>query len=135
MTPSLLVTDTHPLIWYSIQQSNKLPRKVQEVFDDAVEGRIAIYIPWVVLWELSMAVKAGKVRLKLPLEEYVRQKFFAKAISILEMDTKDVLLSHNLDFGRDSFDNMIVAAALRVKCPLITGDAVIHSRRPCEIFW
>lgn len=135
MTSTLLVTDTHPLIWYLNDQMNRLPRKVLKAFDDAVEGRVAILVPLVVLWELSMAIKSGKVRLSASLEEYVKEKFFATAISLLPIETEDVLRSHTLNFSADPFDKLIVAMALRVECPLITGDSIIHAQSPCEIFW
>jgi PIN domain nuclease of toxin-antitoxin system len=135
MTPPLLVTDTHPLVWYITAQFNKLPNKVRKVFDDAVEGKCAIFIPAVVLWELSLLIKAGTVRPSVTIEEYVQEHFFAKAISVLDLETEDILLSHGLGFSRDPFDVLIVAMTLRVECPLITGDGIIHEQKPCDLFW
>ena len=135
MTSSLLVTDTHPLVWYITAQFNKLPDKVRKVFDDAVEGRCAIFIPAVVLWELSLLIKAGTVRPSVTLEEYVQEHFFAKAISILDIETEDILRCQSLGFSRDPFAVLIVAMTLRVDCPLITADRVIHEQEPCDLFW
>jgi PIN domain nuclease of toxin-antitoxin system len=133
--PSLSVTDTHPLVWYITAQFNKLPRKVKQVFDDAVEGKCAIFIPAVVLWELSLLIKSGTVRPSVSLEEYVEEHFFAKAISVLDIETEDIIRSHGLGFSRDPFDVLIVAMALRVDSPLITADAIIHDKKPCELIW
>jgi len=116
-------------------QSHKLPKKVLKAFDNAVAGRIAILIPQIVLWEISLAAKAGKILLTISLEEYVRKNFFAQAISILTLETEDVLRSHNLGFTNDPFDTLIVSIALRMKALLITGDSIIHKHEPCEIFW
>lgn len=135
MKPPVLVTDTHPLVWYITAQFSKLPKKVRKAFDDAVEGRCAIFVPAVVLWELSLLIKAGTVRPLVTLEEYVQEHFFAKAISILDLETEDVLRSHGLGFSRDPFDVLIAAMALRIDCPLITADAIIHERKPCDLFW
>lgn len=134
-SPPLLVTDTHPLIWYMTAQFGKLTAKVKQAFDDAVEGRSAIFVPGVVLWELSLLVKAGTIRPSVPLEDYVDGHFFAKAISILDIETEDILRSHSLGFSRDPFDVLIVAMALRVDCPLISADKVIHEQEPCTLFW
>jgi len=134
-SPSLLVTDTHPLVWYITAQFNKLPKKVKKAFDEAVEGRCAIFIPAVVLWELSLLIKAGTIRPSVTLEEYVQEHFFSKAISIMDIETEDILLSHTLHFSRDPFDVLIVAMAIRVDCPLITKDGVIHDQKPCHVFW
>ena len=135
MTATLLVTDTHPLVWYITAQLHKLPVKVKQAFDAAVEGLSAIMIPAVVLWELSLLIKAGTVRTSVPLDVYVQEHFFAKAISILDLETEDILSSHGLTFSRDPFDILIVAVALRADCPLITADQVIHTHQPCELFW
>jgi PIN domain nuclease of toxin-antitoxin system len=131
----LFVTDTHPLVWYITSQFHRLPRKVRKAFDDAVQGKCAIFIPAVVLWELSMLIKADTIRPTVTLEEYVQEKFFAKAICLLDIETEDILRAHELTFSRDPFDVMIVAMTLRVDCPLITGDSVIHKQLPCELFW
>lgn len=134
-SPRLLVTDTHPLVWYITAQFKKLPTKVKQAFDDAVEGKCAIFIPAVVLWELSMLIKAGAVRPSVSLDEYVQEHFFAKAISILDLETEDILRSHGLVFSRDPFDVLIVAMTLRLDSPLISGDGVIHDQKPCQLFW
>lgn len=133
--PPLLITDTHPLVWYITAHFKKLPAKVKQAFDDAVEGRCAIFVPAIVLWELSLLIKAGTVRPSVSLEEYVQQHFFAKAISILDLEIADILLSHQLRFSRDVFDVLIVAMALRADCPLITAERIIHDQAPCELFW
>lgn len=132
---AVLITDTHPLIWYMTARFSKLPSKVKQAFDDAVEGRRAIFVPAIVLWELSLLVKAGTVILSEPLEEYVREHFFAKAISILDLETEDILRSHTLAFSKDPFDILIVATAVRMDCPLITADNILHKERPCALFW
>jgi len=134
-SPPLLVTDTHPFVWYITAQFNKLPKKIRKAFDDAVAGKCAIFIPAVVLWELSLLIKAGIVRPSVTLDEYVQEHFFAKAISVLDIETEDILCSHGLEFSRDPFDVLIVAMALRIDCPLITADGTIHDQKPCELFW
>jgi PIN domain nuclease of toxin-antitoxin system len=135
MTPSILVSDTHPFVYFLTGQVHKLPKKVKLAFDAAVEGRSAIFIPAIVLWELSFLIKAGTVRLPVSLEELVREHFFAKAISLQDLETEDILKSHALSFSRDPFDVLIVAMALRIDCPLISGDGIIHAQEPCQLFW
>jgi PIN domain nuclease of toxin-antitoxin system len=135
MTPSVLLTDTHPLVFFFTGQFHRLPKKVKQVFESAVEGRSVIFVPAIVLWELSFLLKAGSVKLSVSLDELVREHFFANAISIQDLETEDILKSHTLTFSRDPFDVLIVAMALRLDCPLITGDGIIHAQQPCELFW
>jgi PIN domain nuclease of toxin-antitoxin system len=129
------VTDTHPLIWYMTKKFKKLPPKVNRLFDNAVEGRTAIWVPMVSLWELSLLEKAGKVQLLVPLEEYVQEEFFAKAIHLLELTAQDIVCSHGLNFSKDGFDTLIAAMTKRMECPLITADDTIARSKTCPIFW
>lgn len=131
----MFVTDTHPFVWYLSAQKNKLTPAVHQVFEDAVAGERVVWVPTVVLWELSLLVKSDKVRLACSLDELVRNRFFARALHIAELMADDVIHAHNLNFTSDPWDTMIVATALRLDCPLITKDAVIHREAPCPIFW
>lgn len=130
-----LVTDTHPLVWYMVKAFKKLPAKVRRVFDNAVDGRLKIWVPLVSVWELSLLEKAGRVKLALPLSKYVEENFFAEGIRLLDMSAEDVVQSHALSFCKDAFDVMIVAMTQRVNCPLITADEIITASRLCPIFW
>lgn len=129
-----LVTDTHPLVWY-IEGSKRLPKKVRQAFDDAVEGKSAIWVPIIALWELSLLEKAGKIRIMVSLDELVSTSFFSKAIHLLDLMPQDIIEAHSLNFSKDPFDTIIVAMARRMNCPLITGDTVIHAESPCNLFW
>lgn len=130
------VTDTHPLIRYFCGSKSKLSRKVQRVFDDAVEKRDkAIYVPATVLWEISYLIKNGKIRLSLPFEDWINTLFKNPMIISLPFDDQTVIHYHNLSFGTDPFDRAITASAIQLKLPLITNDTLIHECKPCELFW
>jgi PIN domain nuclease of toxin-antitoxin system len=130
-----LITDTHPLVWFMLAKLKRLPSKVKQAFDGALEGRTAIWVPSVVLWEISLIQKAGKIQLKYPLQQYVSQDFGARAMHLLDLETEDILRADALTFSTDAFDTMIVAMAQRMECPLITADTVIHDSRQCEVYW
>jgi PIN domain nuclease of toxin-antitoxin system len=135
MNQSLLITDTPPLIWYTTNKLHKLPKKVVKAFDNAIDGHNTILIPMVALWEISLAIKAGKLREIRSLEEHINSKFFANSISILPIEVEDIMHSHQLQFTHDPFDTMIVAMAKRMEAPLITGDSIIHKHKPCALYW
>jgi PIN domain nuclease of toxin-antitoxin system len=80
-----LATDTHPLVWYMGRTFKKLPSKVKKAFDAAIEGEVAIWIPSVVLWEISLLQKVGKIKLERSLDECVKHNFGAKAIHVLPL--------------------------------------------------
>lgn len=132
---SYFVTDTHPLVWYITNQTRKLPRKVRCAFDDAVDGKIAIWVPMIVLWEFSLLLKAGQFSIDVPLEELIAQDFYAKAIHLVDLSPQDIVYAESLSFSSDPFDTLIVACAKRMECSLITGDSIIHAQSPCEVYW
>jgi len=131
------ITDTHPFIWYMSKQFSKLPAKVNKIFHAAKQGGGGhIWVPQIVLWELSGLIKkTSRITVRISLQELVRENFYAKSISVIDLDTEDVLHAHNMAFISDPFDALIMAVALRLKVPLITGDQKIHDSKQCEIFW
>lgn len=127
------ITDAHPLIWYA-DESRKLPRKVKKIFDKALTGQVGIWIPTVVLWEISLLEKAGRIRLSKPLESLVTD-LLDTSIQLLDLSLPDILEAQALRFSKDPFDTMVVAMASRRNCPLITGDTIIHAQHNCKVVW
>ena len=133
----MYVTDTHPLIWYA-SGDRKLSKKVKDVFDDClIRGKIAIYLPTVVLWEISLVLKAdaNEFDLAVPYDEFVDRLFEIKTLIEEPVTAAIVKRSHDLNFHTDPFDTIIVATALERDLPLITNDAVLHREEPCQLFW
>jgi PIN domain nuclease of toxin-antitoxin system len=133
----MFVTDTHPLVWYIVARNNrKLSKKVREIFDNAIRGQQAIVIPSAVLWEISLNIKSGgSIQLGVPFVEFVERLSRISTFIEQPVTSKIIACSHNLDFHDDPFDSLIVATALWKGLPLITNDAVMHARKPCELFW
>lgn len=128
------VTDTHPLIWY-LAEDKKLPRKVRQKFDEAVEGQTLIWVPTAVMLELSLLLKTGRIKLTVPLELLEVEKFYARSIEILRLELTDIYEAQRMTFSNDLFDTLIVAAARRMNSPLLTADSLLHEISPCDLFW
>ena len=137
MKDRLFVTDTHPLVWYMDKQFRRLPKAVIKIFEAAEEGNgTYIWVPQIVLWELSGLIKkTAKITMNASLPELVRNKFYSKNISVIDLDNEDIMHAHAMTFMSDPFDALIVAAAWRLKVPLITGDQKIHDSKQCDVFW
>jgi PIN domain nuclease of toxin-antitoxin system len=131
------ITDTHPFVWYISKQFAKLPKKVTKAFQAAKEGSgTHIWIPQIVLWELSVLLKkTSRITIKISLQKLIRNEFYSKNISIIDLDNEDIIQAHSMTFTSDPFDALIMASAHRLKVPLITGDREIHTSKQCEIFW
>jgi PIN domain nuclease of toxin-antitoxin system len=57
-----LVTDTHALVWYVSGEHRRLSRRAHAVFRQAEEGRSTVIIPTVVLFELTLLERIGRIR-------------------------------------------------------------------------
>jgi PIN domain nuclease of toxin-antitoxin system len=132
----MFVTDTHPLIWYISKDYKKLSQPVRTLFEEAQEGKQAIYIPTAVLWEISLNIKTGgSIRLAASYESFLQRLFSISTFIEEPITQKIVNVSHNLNFSKDPFDTIIVATALSKDLKLISNDSVIHKSKPCDLFW
>jgi PIN domain nuclease of toxin-antitoxin system len=59
---SVAVTDAHALIWYAMGPTRRLGRRARGVFERAERRLATIYVPVLVLVEISEAVRRGSVR-------------------------------------------------------------------------
>jgi PIN domain nuclease of toxin-antitoxin system len=131
-----LVADTHPLLHYFCGAEKKLSKKVKRAFDDAVQNQTTtIYVPSVVVWEVSMLVHDGDIKLTVPFADWIQELFEYPTIVSHHFDENTVVQYHHIRFHADPFDKAIVAAALQLGLPLITNDSVMHRKKPCRLFW
>jgi PIN domain nuclease of toxin-antitoxin system len=67
---SVYATDTHSLVYYVTGLKAKLSRRALRAFQQAEQGEAYVYIPAVVLWEISRLEKEGEIRLNESYEEW-----------------------------------------------------------------
>ena len=67
---SLYVTDTHPLVWYLSGQRRKLSKKALRIFQDATDQLALVYVPIVVVWEVAILLKAGRIQFRETFEQW-----------------------------------------------------------------
>ena len=132
-----LVTDTHPLLHYFFNAGRKLSRKVKQAFVDAIDHKTrVIYIPAPVIWEISILVENGDIELSLTFANWVEALFANNPMLLAQQFDKDTVIQcHELKFHNDPFDRAIVATALQLDLPLITNDSIIHTKKPCALYW
>ena len=95
---SVYVTDTHPLIYYFTQTHSKLSRRTLRTFEQAERGEAFIYVPAVVLWEVSILEKNGEIRLNEPYEDWasacrLMNEWWLKRMPTDSIATFSILLS------------------------------------------
>jgi len=60
----MFVTDTHPLLWYVNGDNSKISERVRDIFAKTKTAETIVYVPAVVLWEIAILVKLGRVKLQ-----------------------------------------------------------------------
>ncbi len=115
--------DTHTLLWY-LQNSENLSDGVTEILEDA-NNNLSVSIAS--LWEISIKLGLGKLRLQKPFSELeeVLQQLKIQVLTITFSDTECYLtlpLHH-----RDPFDRILVAQAMNHRLILISRDSAFDA--------
>lgn len=128
-----LVTDTHALIWYLTGQARRLSRRALRVFQDADGGRSTVHIPVVVLMEVVLLERRG--RIELAYRELREQLSLRPGMPVEPLVPEDVDEARGLAALRDPFDCLIAATARRLGLPLITRDDLITEAKVVRTYW
>ena len=131
---TVYVTDTHALIYYVDQKPTRLGKHARRIFRDAEGGKALVYIPTVVLWEVSRRVVEGEMILSSPFDQWCRALDKTHGFSIAVLGWQDVDEARWLPF-MDPFDCLIAGTAARLEMPLITKDAEICESGLLETVW
>ena len=129
------VTDTHPLVWYATAHHKKLSPKVLRLFREADQDLALIYVSAAVLWEITVLLKAGKVRLFEPFAQWAAALLAKRGFELAPLDLAVVTESLHLALLDDPFDAAIVATAKLKDLPLITKDKLITDSQIVEVAW
>ena len=131
---SLYVTDTHPLVWCASGQRGKLSKRVIRIFEAADRNTTLVYVPVMVLWEVSILTRKNRIELRQPFDHWARM-LSRRGFEVVPVDMPLVLEARWLTFSRDPFDVSIVATAKLKDLPLITKDDKITESGVVEVAW
>lgn len=112
--------DTHIFIWWT-EDSKRLPQALREVINSPDN---LVYVSTVSAWEMSLKLRAGKLRLRTS---------FLECFDQLEFDSLDIILPHIYEYHKlpfhhkDPFDRMLIAQARVEACTLITIDKKLRA--------
>lgn len=116
-----VLVDTHVFIWAS-DSSHLLSNSAREILADPDTIRI---ISTASLWEMQIKLAIGKLPLRLPLVEMVREQQEQNGFEILPITLNHVLALENLPMHhKDPFDRLLIAQAQSENLPLLSADAV-----------
>jgi PIN domain nuclease of toxin-antitoxin system len=132
--PAAAVTDTHPLIFH-VAGGRKLGKKAASHFAACERREALLYVPLVVLWELALLVRIGRIMLDDSLRGFCSTLFSNPAYQPLELTSEQVYLAHEERPNDDPFDALVCAAARSEGLPLITRDGDIQDSGLVKVLW
>lgn len=132
---SVFITDTHPLIWFTLGKRSALSPKALTAFESAEAGNSFIYIPAIVLWETALLERAGKIKLYDGFLRWTENLLNNSGFGIAALEPEIIALGAGYNFNSDPFDETIAAFAAHTELPLITRDTAITRSGLVEIYW
>ncbi len=132
---SVFITDTHSLLWFTLNKHSSLSNKALNVFESAVKGESFIYIPIIVLWEVAILERKQRIKLNQGFSNWATQILSTKAFGIAPLEPEIIALGTGYSFNNDPFDEIITAFAAFMELPLITKDNAITESGLVEICW
>ena len=132
---SVFVTDTHPLLWYTLDQHGNLSKLALKAFVAAEAGKSFIYVPAIVLWEAAILERNGKIKLHDGFLRWTEKIFANSGFGIAPLEPEVIRQAVGYNFNSDPFDAAIVATAAELSLPLITRDTAVTDSNLVEILW
>jgi PIN domain nuclease of toxin-antitoxin system len=125
----IALLDTHVLLWW-FEKTARLSREQRRVLSRADDDH-ALGVSDISLWEVGALVEAGRVRLTLPLGEWLARATAAPLVERCAIDPAVIHEMTNLAGTRDwdPADRMIVATARVRGVPLVTSDTRIAASK------
>jgi PIN domain nuclease of toxin-antitoxin system len=120
----VIVLDTHIWIWW-VQNDPRLSDRMQTVL--AANERTGLGVSAISSWEVAKSVELGRLTLPCPTEQWLKQALAYPGVSLVALTPRIAVESTQLPqpFHRDPGDQLIVATARVLSCPLLTADTKI----------
>lgn len=120
----MILLDTHIWIWW-VNQDAALPPALHDALSRSMPGELAASA--ISCWEVAKLVEKGRLELAIPLEEWMPLALEGSAIEVQPITPSIAIASSRLPgvFHADPADQLIVATARLLDCPLASVDAKI----------
>jgi PIN domain nuclease of toxin-antitoxin system len=132
---SVAVTDTHALIWYAVGPSRRLGRQARGLFERAERGQATIFVPVLVLVEMSEAIRRGSVRCEPGFSRWATQLLASGGFVAADLTPEIVFEAERLYAIPERGDRLIAATASALGYPLITTDPGITRHAGVSTIW
>ena len=132
---SVYVTDTHALVWFGNGKLNQLSKAGSKAFIDAENGEAFIHVPSMVIYEIAILQKLGRIKLSTGFRRWTEILFKNPGFGSYPLDADVIDRAIGYNFNSDPFDRVIAATAVELSVPLITRDAAITGSGIVEVVW
>jgi PIN domain nuclease of toxin-antitoxin system len=129
---ALIVLDTHAWLWHATDDT-RLSRRARA----EIENAQTLGVHPVSCWEVAMLVEHGRLRLRIPVSEWVAAALERPKVELLPFFASAAVRAAGLgkEFPSDPADRFIVATALELGASLVTGDRRIHEWGEIRVVW
>ena len=122
----MIVLDTHVWVWW-VQGEPKLPRSAVQRRDQ--EEATGLGVSAISCWEIAKLVEHGRLALPCPVEDWLTTALGYPGVELMPISPRIAVESTQLPgaFHHDPADQLIVATARVLGCPLMTADHKIRA--------
>ena len=120
----MILLDTHIWIWW-VSQSQRLSQAHTTLLNQKLDEGLGVSI--ISCWEIAKLIEYGRLTLDRPAQEWLDAALSRPGVELIPLSTRIVIESTQLPqpFHRDPADQLIVATARVLGCPLMSEDAKI----------
>lgn len=134
MPDQAAVADTHAILFHAAGGRGLGP-KAAAMFDRCERQQAVIYVPAIVIWEVSLLARVSRVNLRRTVRGFFDDLFSNPSYQPVDMTAEQIYVADELRFSRDPFDLLICAATRALELPLLTRDADIRAARVVPVIW
>lgn len=126
-----LLLDTHAFIWYTLNDE-KLSNSAKILINN---GNNQIFLSMASFWEMGIKHSIGKLRFKVPFDQFMEQQIYLNNFAILNIETTHIAIIASLPLHhRDPFDRLLIAQAMSEQIPIISIDLAFDAY-PIQRLW
>ncbi len=127
--------DTAPLVALATGSEQSLGPEARRLVKRAARDGGLLGIPSVCLFEIAQLEERGRLRLRLPFEEWCGLFEESAGLRILPLDLGVVSEARALPTLRDPFDRLIAGTAVAHGVPLISPDRRVAGSGRLKVVW
>ncbi len=123
----MILLDTHIWVWWSARP-DQLRARHRGLLERGRTDRV-FGVSIISCWEVAKLVEYGRLKLDREVGTWIESALAAPNVSLLHLSPQIVVESTQLPqpFHRDPADQLLVATARVLKCPIMTEDSKIQA--------